>query len=65
MQYLICMNNGNYEIELGKDKDMAICDLEQMLDNIINLCLMYNIEEEEILSELTSETCLEITKKVV
>ena len=45
---------------------MAICDLEQMLDNMINLCLMYNIDEEEILSELTNDTCfVEITKKVV
>ena len=65
MNYLICMSDSNYEIELGKDKDMAICDLEQMLDNMSSLCMMYNIDEDEILSELVSDTCLEITKKVV
>ena len=66
MNYFVCMDSGNYDIKLGKDKDMAICDLEQMLDNMINLCLMYNIDEEEILSELTNDTCfVEINKKVV
>lgn len=62
MEYIMIMENGEYKIELDKNKDIAISDLEQMLDNMINLCKMYNIEDDEILSEIVSETVLEVEK---
>lgn len=63
MEYIMIMENGEYKIELDKNKEIAISDLEQMLDNMINLCKMYNIEDDEILSEIVSETGLEVEKK--
>lgn len=63
MEYIICLESGNYKIELDSVKDLAIGDLEQMLDNMINLCKMYNIEDDEILSEIVSDTCLEVEEK--
>lgn len=63
MEYIMIMENGEYKIELDKNKDIAISDLEQMLDNMINLCKMYNIEDDEILYEIVSETGLEVEKK--
>ena len=60
MEYLIIMENGKYKIELDKNKDISISDLEQMLDNMINLCKMYNIDDDEILSEIVADTCLEV-----
>lgn len=62
MEYIMIMENGEYKIELDKNKDIAISDLEQMLDNMINLCKMYNIEDDEILYEIVSETGLEVEK---
>lgn len=62
MEYLIMLENGEYKIELDSVKDIAISDLEQMLDNMINLCKMYNIDDDEILSEIVSETGLEVEK---
>lgn len=62
VEYIMIMENGEYKIELDKNKDIAISDLEQMLDNMINLCKMYNIEDDEILSEIVSETVLEVEK---
>ena len=62
MEYIMIMENGEYKIELDKNKDIAISDLEQMLDNMINLCKMYNIDDDEILSEIVSETVLEVEK---
>ena len=63
MEYIMIMENGEYKIELDKNKDLAISDLEQMLDNMINLCKMYNIEDDEILYEIVSETGLEVEKR--
>ena len=63
MEYIICLESGNYKIELDSVKDLAIGDLEQMLDNMINLCKMYNIEDDEILREIVSDTCLEVEEK--
>lgn len=62
MNYIICLENGEYKVELDSVKDIAISDLEQMLDNMINLCKMYNIDDEEILYEIVSDTCLEVEK---
>lgn len=62
MEYIMIMENGEYKIELDKNKEIAISDLEQMLDNMINLCKMYNIEDDEILYEIVSETGLEVEK---
>lgn len=63
MEYIICLESGNYKIELDSVKDLAIGDLEQMLDNMINLCKMYNIEDDEILKEIVVDTCLEVEEK--
>ena len=63
MEYIMIMENGEYKIELDSVKEIAISDLEQMLDNMINLCKMYNIEDDEILYEIVSETGLEVEKK--
>ena len=63
MEYLIMLESGEYKIELDSVKDIAISDLEQMLDNMINLCKMYNIEDDEILYEIVSETGLEVEKR--
>lgn len=63
MEYLIMLENGEYKIELDSVKDIAISDLEQMLDNMINLCKMYNIDDDEILSEIVCETGLEVEKR--
>lgn len=60
MEYIMIMEDKNYKIELDKNKDIAISDLEQMLDNVINLCKMYNIEDDEILYEIVVDTCLEV-----
>lgn len=65
MEYIMIMGNGEYKIELDKNKDIAISDLEQMLDNMINLCKMYNIEDDEILYEIVSETGLEVEKRQI
>ena len=65
MEYIMIMENGEYKIELDKNKDIAISDLEQMLDNMINLCKMYNIEDDEILYEIVSETGLEVEKRQI
>ena len=62
MEYIIMLDSGEYKIELDSMKDMAIGDLEQMLDNMINLCKMYYIDEDEILKEIVADTCLEIEK---
>lgn len=62
MEYLIMLESGEYKIELDSVKDIAISDLEQMLDNMINLCKMYNIDDDEILNEIVSDTCLEVEK---
>ena len=64
MEYLIMLESGEYKIELDSVKEIAISDLEQMLDNMINLCKMYNIDDDEILSEIVSETGLEVEKNV-
>lgn len=63
MEYIMIMENGEYKIELDKNKDIAISDLEQMLDNMINLCKMYNIEDDEILYEIVADTGLEVEKR--
>lgn len=63
MEYIMIMENGEYKIELDSVKDIAISDLEQMLDNMINLCKMYNIDDDEILYEIVSETGLEVEKR--
>lgn len=60
MEYIMIMESGEYKIELDNVKDIAISDLEQMLDNMINLCKMYNIDDDEILNEIVSDTCLEV-----
>ena len=62
MEYIIMLENGEYKIELDSVKDIAISDLEQMLDNMINLCKMYNIDDDEILNEIVSDTYLEVEK---
>lgn len=63
MEYIMIMENGEYKIELDKNKDIVISDLEQMLDNMINLCKMYNIDDDEILYEIVADTGLEVEKR--
>lgn len=63
MRYIMFLDDDEYEIELDSVKEIAISDLEQMLDNMINLCKMYNIENDEILNEIVADTCLEIQKR--
>lgn len=63
MEYIMFLDSGEYKIELDSVKDIAISDLEQMLDNLIYLLQMYNINDEEILYEIVKDTCLEVEKK--
>lgn len=63
MKYIMFLDSGEYQIELDSVKDIAISDLEQMLDNLIYLLQMYNIDDEEILYEIVKDTCLEVEKK--
>lgn len=63
MKYIMFLDDDEYEIELDSVKEIAISDLEQMLDNMINLCKMYNIENDEILNEIVADTCLEVKKR--
>lgn len=63
MKYIMFLDDDEYEIELDSVKEIAISDLEQMLDNMINLCKMYNIENDEILNEIVADTCLEVQKR--
>lgn len=63
MRYIMFLDDDEYEIELDSVKEIAISDLEQMLDNMINLCKMYNIENDEILNEIVADTCLEVKKR--
>lgn len=63
MEYIMFLDSGEYKIELDSVKDIAISDLEQMLDNLIYLLQMYNIDDEEILYEIVKDTCLEVEKK--
>lgn len=63
MRYIMFLDDDEYEIELDSVKEIAISDLEQMLDNMINLCKMYNIENDEILNEIVADTCLEVQKR--
>lgn len=63
MKYIMFLDDDEYEIELDSVKEIAISDLEQMLDNMINLCKMYNIENDDILNEIVADTCLEVQKR--
>ena len=59
MKYLMCLDN-NYEVELSDNKDIAISDLEGMLDSIVNLLKSYMIEDSEIIDTIKSDLDLEI-----
>jgi hypothetical protein len=58
MEYIMCLENGNYKVELNSI--VAINELESMIDSLIDLCQSYNIDPEDIVETLKSDTCLEI-----
>ena len=59
MKYLMCLDK-NFEIQLNENKDLAISDLQEMLDAMVYLLKSYNIDDEEIIDAITSEIDLEI-----
>ena len=59
MKYLMCLDN-NYNVILNDNKDIAISDLEGMLDSMINLLKSYMIEDSEIIDTIKSDLGLEI-----
>lgn len=62
MKYILLLENGSYNIKLNSKIDIAISDLEQMLDNMVNLCKMYDIDDEEILNGIIDDMGLEVEK---
>ena len=61
MKYLMCLDN-NYDVILSDNKDIAISDLEGMLDSMINLLKSYMIEDSEIIDTIKSDLDLEINE---
>lgn len=59
MKYLMCLDN-NYDVILSDNKDIAISDLEGMLDSMVNLLKSYMIEDSEIIDTIKSDLGLEI-----
>lgn len=57
MNYLACLNDANYNIEVDVDDLMIMCD------NLINLLKCYNFEDEEILDAINEELDLDIKKE--
>ena len=63
MEYLICLDK-MYRLKMNKDKDIAIIDLEQMLDNMVDLARIYGIDDDEILDYILRDVDV-INKGVV
>ena len=63
MEYLICLEK-MYRLKMNKDKNIAIIDLEQMLDNMVDLARIYGIDDEEILDYILRDVDV-INKGVV
>ena len=63
MEYLICLDK-MYRLEMSKDKNIAIIDLEQMLDNMVDLARIYGIDDDEILDYILRDVDV-INKGVV
>lgn len=57
MEYIMCLDN-EYSVDLSNS--VAVCDLECMLDSLLDLLKSYRIEDEEILETLKNDTGLEI-----
>lgn len=55
MEYLICLDK-MYRLQLSKDKNLAVYDLEQMLDNMVDLAKSYGIDDDEILEYVLKDT---------
>lgn len=56
MKYLMVLGEENYTIDLNNDEKMAINDLMQMVDNMINLCQEYGIDDAEIRDNILDDT---------
>lgn len=61
MKYLMCLDK-NYDVILSDNKDIAISDLEGMLDSMIYLLKSYMIEDSEIIDTIKSDLDLEINE---
>lgn len=61
MKYLMCLDN-NYDIELSDNKDIAISDLEGIIDSMVYLLKSYMIEDSEIIDTIKSDLDLEINE---
>lgn len=60
MKYIMCLPSENFEVELSNVQSIAISELESMIDSLVDLCMSYNIDEDDIVETLKSDTCLEI-----
>ena len=61
MKYLMCLDN-NYDVILNDNKDIAISELEGMLDSMVYLLKSYMIEDSEIIDTIVSDLDLEINE---
>ena len=61
MKYLMCLDK-NYDVILSDNKDIAISELEGMLDSMVNLLKSYMIEDSEIIEEIQNDLGLEINE---
>lgn len=61
MKYLMCLDN-NYDIILSENKDIAISDLEGIIDSMVYLLKSYMIEDSEIIDTIKSDLDLEINE---
>jgi hypothetical protein len=59
MKYLMCLDN-NYDVILSDNKDIAISDLEGIIDSMVYLLKSYMIEDSEIIDTIKSDLDLEI-----
>ena len=60
MKYIMCLPSENFEVELSNVQSIAISELESMIDSLVDLCMSYNIDEDDIVETLKNDTCLEI-----
>ena len=62
-KYYLCLEENNYNIDLGNNDTEIMYNLETMLDNLKYLLESYGIGEEEILEEIQKETTIKIEKE--
>ena len=60
MKYIMCLPSENFEVELSNVQSIAISELESMIDSLLDLCMSYNIDEDDIVETIKNDTCLEI-----